>query len=172
MPEHYEIIHALTFRQVDMLTLINMGGRMTQWKTGERCIQLPSSISMLQFSDFDISFSPSSSSSSIHAYGRLCGRNFNLKHMRGNPTLCCSLMGHHGIGVCREWLNFVRRPGTIKSRLPLCNRPFPSHNVTSGKTWRSRRGAKGWKPQSLDQTTEKCFFSSKWLTTIYNKKET
>lgn len=115
-------------------------------------------LSLLQFRYFDISFSPSSLSSSIHAYGRLCGRNFNLKHMRGNPTLCCSLMGHHGIGVCREWLNFVRRPGTIKSRLPLCNRPFPSHNVTSGKTWRSRRGAKGWKPQSLDQTTEKCIF--------------
>lgn len=79
----------------------------------------------LSTSSFDISFSLSSLSSSTHAHGRLCDRNFNLKHMRGNPSPCCSLMGHHGIGVCGEWLNFVRRPGTIKSRLPLCNRPFP-----------------------------------------------
>ena len=78
--------------------------------------------------------------------------------MGGNPSPRCSLMGRHGIGVCREWLNFVRRPGTIKSRLPLCNRPFPSHNATSGKTWRSRRGGRrGWKPQRLDRMREKIF---------------
>lgn len=76
--------------------------------------------------------------------------------MRGNPSPCCSLMGRHGIGVCREWLNFARRPGTIKSRMLLCNRPFPSHNATSGKT--CRRGAEGWKPQCLDQKREKYFF--------------
>lgn len=83
------------------------------------CLRLSSSSS-------DISFSLSSLSSSILAYGRHCDRNFNLKHMRGNPSPCCSLIGRHGIGVCGEWLNFVRRPGTIKSRLPLCNRPFPT----------------------------------------------
>lgn len=76
--------------------------------------------------------------SCYHAYSRHCGRNFNLKNTRGNPSPRCSLMDHRGTGVCREWLNSARRPGTIKSRLLLCNRPFPSHNVTSGKTWRSR----------------------------------
>lgn len=95
---------------------------------------LPLSFSLLQSNYLISPFPQSSLSSSIHAYDRLCDRNFNLKHMRGNPSPCCSLMGRHGIGVCREWLNFVRRPGTIKSRLPLCNRPFPSHNATSGKT--------------------------------------
>lgn len=108
-----------------------------KWESAVFLISLPASIfsaSVQLFRYQTISFSPSSLSSSIHAYGRLCDRNFNLKHMRGNPSLRCSLMGRHGIGVCREWLNFVRRPGTIKSRLPLCNRPFPSHNATSGKT--------------------------------------
>ena len=52
----------------------------------EKCefflIFLPASLSPLQANCFDISFSPGSLSSSIHAYGRLCDRNFNLKHMR------------------------------------------------------------------------------------------
>lgn len=93
-------------------------------------------VSLLQSNLCDISFCPRLSC--FHAYSRRCGRNFNLKNTRGNSSPLCSLMDHRGTGVCREWLNSARRPGTIKSRLLLCNRPFPSHNVTSGKTWRSR----------------------------------
>lgn len=86
--------------------------------------------------------------------------------MKGNPSLCCSLMGRHGIGVCREWLNFARRPGTIRSRLPLCNRPFPSRIATSGKTYR-RRG-EAWKSQCL--VLERSFFSP-WKTQDFIKEK-
>lgn len=123
-------INPLRFKQVDFLNVRKM------WQDDKRMAKVYIIISLLQSNLCDISFC--TRLSCFHAYSRRCGRNFNLKNSRGNPSLRCSLMDHRGTGVCRELLNSERKPGTIKSRLLLCNRPFPSHNVTSGKTWRSR----------------------------------
>lgn len=105
------------------------------WQDNTRMAKIFIIVCLLRSKLCDSSFCPHLSC--FHVYSRHCGCNFNLKNTRGNPSPHCSLMDHRGTGVCREWLNSARRPGTIKSRLLLCNRPFPSHNVTSGKTWRS-----------------------------------
>lgn len=94
-----------------------------------------------------------------YAYSIRCDPNLNWKHMRGNPSSRCSLTGRCGIGECWEWLNFVLRPGTIRSRLALCNRPFSPHNATSGKSQRGRAG----KP---DVWTRPKRDFSKWFKTI------
>lgn len=99
-----------------------------------------------------------------YAYSIRCDPNLNWKHMRGNPSSRCSLTGRCGIGECWEWLNFVLRPGTIRSRLALCNRPFSPHNATSGKSQRGRAG----KP---DVWTRPKRDFSKWFKTILKRSE-
>lgn len=108
---------------------------------------------------------------------RLCVHNFNPKHMRKYPHSCCFLMSSYGTAVCREIFNFAKRPGTITSRLLLCNRPFPTHNAVSAKTSMKRQGCGVWwgclGAGNLTVWAKGVYkyFSCKWLKIIY-KSET